>query len=985
MKKHSLLSAYTVKFAIKIVVILISGYIFYFQFLHHDVHVHINPEQFEHHEHHQKSDSDSHKRPSDWGWMQRVFPHGNADKMAVVEAIQQAQDMRTAARKSPSDYFASTLRSASWTFSGPANIGGRISDIEYNPVDPSIVYAGASTGGVFKSLDGGYTWLPIFDEQAILSVGDIAVDPQNPDIVYVGTGEANGGHNNFPGGGVFKTEDGGATWQLIGLERTVSIGRIVIDPFNTDKIFVAAAGSYFGPDQDRGLYRSLNGGFTWEKSLFVTDSTGAIDVIMDPDNPDILLVAMWERVRGPHKSHLYGYTSGIYRSTNGGDSWTLLGAANGLPEDEEYIGRIGLALCQTQPEIMYALYTDYSPSGGYSYGALYQSVNSGNIWFPVDPDNELAAGFAGFSWYFGNVRVHPKDPMKVYVLDVSLMRTDDGGDTWPINYGYGSVFPDLHVDHHALAFHPFHPDTIIDGNDGGINISLDAGDTWTKVELLPVTQFYEITIDQTNPFRLYGGTQDNGTLRTLTGNIDDWENILGGDGFFVIVDPENPNIIYAESQFGNLYKSTNTGQSFRWARSGIDGNEPTNWSTPVVMDPQNNSVLYYGTNRVYRTEDGAENWYRISPDLTKNLSYSRLGTVTTIAVAPTNSDVIYAGTDDGNVWVTNNLGGNWQNITNGLPFRWVTRIAVDPADDSTAYVTFSGLKWKSPQPHVFRTTDMGNLWEDISSNLPDAPVNTIMVDPIYSNALFVGTDVGCFFTTDFGQNWDVLGQGLPVVPAYSMDIHNETRTLVVGTHGRSMYSINLGAVVSVEQASFETNITDQGVLLNWSTKTECNNHGFYVERKSEYSDFRQIGFVKGSGTVTTTRHYSFFDPISEPGVYFYRLKQIDFDGTFEYTKEYPVQIGAPQQFALHQNYPNPFNSSTVISFQLPQQCHIELNIYNTLGQRVRQLAAIDKQAGSYYITWNATNDNGYQVPTGIYVVELKTPVFKEMKRVLYLK
>jgi len=732
-------------------------------------------------------------RPSDWGWLQRLFPYGQADKTAHIDAIRQAQKMRAAVASAVSSAGNSKagLSQIPWDFAGPENIGGRISDIEFNPLDPAIVYAGAATGGVFKSTDGGWTWTPVFDEAAALSVGDIAVDPVNPDIVYVGTGEANGGHNNFPGAGVYKSTDAGATWQLLGLERTASIGRIVIDPSNPQRVYVAAVGSYFGPDSDRGLYRSMDGGVHWEKSLFVSDSTGAIDIVMNPQNPSVLLVAMWERVRRPNSSHLYGPTSGVYRSINGGDSWVRLSSSSGLPDGESLVGRIGLALCQSQPNIVYALYTD-----GTDYKASYKSSDGGLKWTPIDPNRQIANGTAGFSWYFGNIRVHPRQPQRVYALDVAFMRSDNSGASWPLNYGYGNPYSDFHVDHHALAFHPFHPDTLIEGNDGGINISYDSGVSWKKVALLPVTQFYEITMDQTYPERLYGGTQDNGTMRTRTGQVGDWEFIYGGDGFYVVVDPTNPNVIYAESQYGYLGKSTDGGFTFRSALNGINGSEPTDWSTPVVMDPSNHNVLYYGTNRVYRTTNAASLWQPISPNLTRQLPDARLGTVTTIAVAPSNSSVIYAGTDDGYVWVTDDNGTSWSNITANLPYRWVTRVAVDPVLATTAYVTFSGLKWKSPQPHVFRTRDMGATWDDISGNLPDAPVNAILVDPIQSNYLYLGNDVGCFYSDNYGESWQPLGQGVPAVPVYSMDIHKTLRQLVIGTHGRSMYRLDVNALDS---------------------------------------------------------------------------------------------------------------------------------------------------------------------------------------------
>lgn len=719
-------------------------------------------------------------KPSDWAWLQRTFPHGIADKTAHLEALQQAHKLRSLAKAS--------TKEAEWQFAGPTNIGGRISDVEFNPLNSQIVYAGAATGGVFKSTDGGITWFPIFDDQAVLTIGDLAVDPNQPETIYVGTGEANGGHNNFPGGGVYKSMNGGATWQFIGLELTTSIGRIIVDPANSNRVFVAAVGSYFAKDSDRGVYRSENGGQTWQQVLFVNDSTGAIDLVIDPNNPAKLFAATWERIRPPKfGTHLNGSSSGIYRTLDGGDTWQRLGATEGLPGPRQNVGRIGLAICATQPDQLYALYTN----SGYSYDSHYRSRDGGNSWQQLPSTQTLRDGFVNFSWYFGNVRVHPANPERVYILDVDMMLSNDGGASW--NFANTS-----HVDHHALAFDPLDPNHQIVGHDGGLDYSTNNGGTWKKVEALPVTQFYQITIDQTNPERLYGGTQDNGTMRTLTGALNDWEIFYGGDGFYVIVDPNDPNVIYAESQNGWLGKSTDGGASFQLVMNGITESETfRNWSTPVVMDPNNSNVLYYGSNRVYRTTNGAEFWEAISDNLTDNEPGSRLRTVTTIAVAPSNSNVVYAGTDDSHVWVTPDGGLTWNEISEPLPYRWVTRVAVDPTDENVAYVTFSGLKWRDPQPHVFRTTDMGATWENISNNLPDAPINTIVVDPLYPNLLYVGTDVSAYYSGDYGKHWQPLGIGLPMVTVYDIVVHSFERILVAGTHARSMYKLDLSAYTGV--------------------------------------------------------------------------------------------------------------------------------------------------------------------------------------------
>ena len=726
-------------------------------------------------------------RPYEWEYLKRTYPYLDADPRAYLDALEQAHKLKDETSK----HFLSKGQSiAQWEFIGPVNVGGRVVDLEFNPQNPNIIYAGFATGGVFKSTDMGGSWSPVFDDQAVLTVGDIAIDPVNQDIIYVGTGEANGGHNNFPGGGVFKSTDAGLNWSYLGLYETVSIGRILVHPTNTNIVYLAAVGSYFSPNPERGLYKSTDGGATWNQSLFVSDSTGAIDIIMDPNNPDNMMASMWERVRRPTSSHLYGPSSGIYKTTDGGDNWSLIPPSAGLPNpNNQNVGRIGLAISDSNPQIVFALYTD-----GYQIISLFKSTDFGSTWQDVDPDDELES--AGFSWYFGQVRVHPTNPDIVYVMDVAFMRSTNGGDTWPIIYGYSGP-GQLHVDHHALAFHPNDPSFIINGNDGGINISTDGGVVWSNPAHIPATQFYEIGLDANNSLAYYGGTQDNGTNRTLDGGLNNWQHIFGGDGFYVLIDHTNSDIIYAESQYGNLGKSTNGGNSFFDATNGINSNEPTNWDTPVIMDPANSNILYYGTDYLYRTTNGAGNWTKVSPKLT-DYSGGRLGTITTIAVATSNTNVIYVGTDDSHIWVSSDNASTWTEISEGLPIRWVTRVAVDPTDESIVYATFNGLKWKDPQPHVFRSTDKGTTWSDISNNLPDAPVNAFVVDNLSPEKLYLGNDVGMYFSYNSGQSWYVLGEGLPVLPVGDIEIHPSTNELVAGTYGRSMYKIDLDLVSGIK-------------------------------------------------------------------------------------------------------------------------------------------------------------------------------------------
>ena len=767
----------------KLIVLFISAAVGYsiFTFLHNDYTINKTEFVFS-----TGNEPGPDPRPDEWAYIKKTYPHYNADSDVYIRALEQAHQLK---KETIANRLSKGVSAVQWEFAGPTNIGGRVVDLEFDPNNPSIIYAGFSTGGIFKSFDGGNTWLPIFDDQAVLTIGDIAIDPNNTNIIYVGTGEANGGHNNFPGGGVFKSTDAGSTWNFLGLEGTTSIGRIVINPQNSNILYLASVGSYFAPNPERGIYKSIDAGLTWDHSLFISDTTGFVDLIIDPNNPDRLMATAWERVRRPNSSRLFGPSSGIYKTIDGGSNWNKI-TTSSLPNPNiQNVGRIGLAIHENDPNIVYSLFTD-----GSNIISLYRSNDFGISWTNVDTDNELSGGTAGFSWYFGQVRVHPTNPNIIYVMDVEFMKSTNGGSNWSLNSS-----SQLHVDHHALAFSPADPNFIINGNDGGINVSTDGGQTFSQSKNIPATQFYEIGLDFNNPQKLYGGTQDNGTNRTPDGNIDNWDHILGADGFYVVVDYNNSNIIYAEYQNGYLSKSINGGLSWQnGVMNGIDGTEPTNWSTPVVMDPISSNILYYGTHSLYRTTNNAASWTKISPQLTDWVTGRRLGTITTIAAAPTNSNVVYVGTDDAHVWVSSNNGANWNDVSAGLPERWVTRVVVDPNDENIVYVTFSGLKWRDPQPHVYRSTNRGTDWVDISSNLPDAPVNAFAVDNNFSNRLYLGSDVGMYVSFDTGQSWAVLGEGLPILPIGDIKIHPTENFLVAGTYGRSMYKIDLNLVTDVE-------------------------------------------------------------------------------------------------------------------------------------------------------------------------------------------
>ncbi len=714
------------------------------------------------------------QRPNDWFYQQRAYPHKQIPNAARLAAFDKARELRATAASQRSS------NAITWGEAGPTNIPGRITDIAVAPTDIDVVYAGSAAGGVFKSSDGGGTWTAVFDDVGTQSIGAMAIHPTDPNILYVGTGEANTAGDSYEGAGMYKSTDAGASWSHIGLPNSYHIGRVVIDPLRPDTIYAAVLGRLFGTNPERGVYRSEDGGTTWNQLLYVNDSTGCVDLVYDPVSGRIL-AAMWERWRNPRERRVGGFASGILRSEDFGATWERLDDDNGLPAPSFDGGRIGLSR-DPSSGITYAVFVDHP---GNLVGVFWTG-NGGDSWSATSTSG-IESITGGFGWYFGQIRVTPGDPTEVYLLGVPLYKSTDAGASW------FRIAQSTHVDHHAMYIDPANTNNIYLGCDGGMNFSDDGGGTWTTFFNMHNTQFYAITVDEANSSRIAGGTQDNGTMIT-SGPPGGYLHIFGGDGFYTLIDYLDPNTIYAEYQWGNLYKSTDGGSSFNWAMNGIDyGADRHNWNTPVAMDPKDPAVLYYGSNRVWQTTDGADNWNVISGDLTDgddpgNLTF---GTITTIDVARTDGDVIYIGTDDANVWVTQNGGGSWTRIDATLPERWVTRVAVDPYDAGTAIVTFSGYKEGSPIPHIYRTTNYGATWSSLQGDLMDAPINDVIIDPHDPLALYVGTDFGVFLTANLGTNWTLLDDSMPISPIHDLAYHVQDRRLIAGTHGRSMYAATI--------------------------------------------------------------------------------------------------------------------------------------------------------------------------------------------------
>ncbi len=707
------------------------------------------------------------KSPHDFMFMQRAYPTGEIKTNAYSNAIQW--------KKQKINRNSSVL--PVWEFSGPLNVGGRISDIEIPIDDAETYYVGAASGGIFKTIDAGENWIPIFDDQEMLSIGDIEISKNNTNIIWVGTGEVNagGGSLAYDGNGIYTSDDAGLTWEAKGLPAVGSVGKVLIDPNDDQTIFVGAMGPLFRKDVNRGVYRTTDGGNTWEQRLLVSDSTGIIDMAIHPNDGNIVYAASWERIRRPNNRQYGGETSRIYRSQDGGENWSEL--TNGLPSDPNSKGRISIDISQSNPNVLYAFYTDKVGN----VEGTFKTIDGGDSWVEV---NSISNG-TSYHWWFGGIFVDPTDENIIYNSGFVMDKSIDGGLTW------SSTFPNVHVDQHAMAFNSLVPGEVLVGNDGGLYVSNNDGNSSIKNNTLPITQFYRFHVDAQNQDKVYGGTQDNNTIRTQTGSLNDWQAIYGGDGFQPIVDPTNTNVIYALSQRGNLGKSTNNGNSFSGALNGIPGGDTNNWDTALVLDPNDSQTLYYGTQKIYKTTNAAGNWTAISPDLsngphTGNLDF---GTVTSISVSSLDSNVIYAGTDDGNVWVTEDGGGNWTKVSDDLPNRWVTKVLASREELNTVYVTFSGYRYGEDNGHVYKSTDLGENWTNISITLPDIPVNDIEQDG-YGN-LFLGTDIGVLSSLDDGENWESFGENMPSVVITDLFIHEASEYLYAATYGRSSYKIDI--------------------------------------------------------------------------------------------------------------------------------------------------------------------------------------------------
>jgi photosystem II stability/assembly factor-like uncharacterized protein len=687
-----------------------------------------------------------------------------------------------------------------WRLIGPFR-GGRVLAVTGVASQPNTYYFGAVAGGVWKTTDGGISWDPLFDKQIISSIGAIAIADSDPNVIYAGTGEACIRGNISFGDGVYKSTDAGKTWTNVGLKDTRHIGKVIVNPANPDAVFVAALGHAYGANAERGIFRTRDGGKTWEKVLYLDDRTGGIDIVFDPNNPHVLFAAMWVGYRTPWTLNSGGEKDGLYRSNDDGTTWKRV-EGNGMPEGP--LGRIGVGVSGADSNVVYALIEAKN-------GGLYRSDDGGTKWTLVNDDHR----FRQRAWYFTHVWADPKNADTVYIANTGLFRSNDGGKSFErINAPHG--------DHHGLWIDPNNPQRMINGNDGGATISVDGGKNWSTLLNQPTAQFYHVVADNDFQYRIYGSQQDNTSIgirtRTDRGYIDrgDWDSVGGGESGYIAVDPRDSNIVYADDEgpiFTRFDRRTGQAQSIQQWPEDLDGYPAATqkyrytWTMPIVISSHNPDVLYHTAQFVFRSTDGGRTWATISPDLTRNDKSKQQdagGPVTkdqytveyydvifTLAESPKQDGVLWAGTDDGLVHLTRDGGKSWTNVTPKEMPEWamVSLIEASPFDVGTAYVAVDAHKLDNFHPYIFKTNDFGKSWTKITSGLPDnSYVHAVREDPARKGLLYAGTETGAWVSFDDGSHWQSLQLNLPFTPVHDLIIHDGD--LAVATHGRSFWVLD---------------------------------------------------------------------------------------------------------------------------------------------------------------------------------------------------
>jgi len=687
---------------------------------------------------------------------------------------------------------------------GPAGMSGRVTCIDVDLSNDHRIFIGAASGGVWKSESGGIDWEPIFDDMPLQAIGSIKINQSNPDEIWVGTGEGNPRNSLNQGGGIYKTIDGGKTWKMMGLEKTKSIHRIVIHKDNPNIVYAGASGSTWGKNSERGVYRTKDGGKTWDKILYVNDGVGVADMVVDPTNPNKMLVAMWEHGRKPWTFNSGGPGSGMYLTYDGGDTWKKITANEGLPKGD--LGRIGIAIAPSKPNVIYAL-VEAKVNG------LYKSTDGGEKWSLVSTKN-----IGNRPFYYSELYVDPLNENRIWNVFTYVSRSEDGGKTFKTLLDYAKG---VHPDHHAFWIHPTNPNYMIDGNDGGVNISRDRGENWRFITNIPVGQFYHINYDMSYPYNVMGGLQDNGSwvgpayvLKAGGIRNADWREVYFGDGFDIMPNPSDNDMIWAMSQGGFVSyfnKHTREGNFVRPVHP--DGTFlRMNWNAALAQDPFDDCSAYFGSQFVHKSTDCGQSWQIISPDLTTDdkekqktsesggltiddTQAEKYTTILAIAPSPHDANTIWASTDDGNLQITRDGGETWSNLSSRLPGfvagSWIPQIELSATQKGTAYVAVNDYRRNNWKPYAYKTSDYGMTWRRIASESQiKGHVWSVLPDPEVPNLVFLGTETGLYISVDDGANWTKYTNGYPSVPTADMKIHPREHDLILGTFGRAIYIVD---------------------------------------------------------------------------------------------------------------------------------------------------------------------------------------------------
>ena len=763
------------------------------------------------------------------------------------------------------DAFEEVTRTLAWREIGPTIMSGRVSDLAVVEADPRIFYVGTATAGVWRTRNAGVTFEALFTDQATASIGDVTVAPSNPNVVWVGTGEPQNRQSSPYGNGVYRSLDGGDSWTHLGLEATHHIARIQVHPSDPDVAYVAAVGHLWGPNPERGVFKTTDGGRTWQHVLRVDDDTGASDLVMHPTDPNTLFAAMYQRRRRAWGFNGGGPGSGIYRTLDGGANWSELTA--GLPQGDK--GRIGIDIHRANPNFVCAIVEADARGPGQGFGGgggrdaqngVYCSTDRGESWEHRSTTNNRPM-------YYSQIRIDPNDAERIYLGGSSLYRSSDGGRNFTADAASG-----VHLDHHALWIDPADSDHLLLGSDGGVSVSWDRSDSWYQFRNLPISQFYEIGVDMRDPYHVCGGLQDNGSwcapsdTRSNQGiRTRDWYNVGSGDGFFTVMHPTDPTTMFAESQGGNLIRvnlttmertrirplsrpeadapDTATGSQLRW-----------NWDTPMLLSAHDPNVVYAGANVLFRSPDLGHSWQAVSGDLThaidrdtlslmgvagsepqmsRNDGRSNYGNLTAVAESPLDAAVLWAGADDGRLSVTRDGGESWTDVTQNVPelppFTYVTRLVASHAGAGAAYAAFDGHRSDDFAAYLYATDDFGENWRPITDGLPESPLNALAQHPRRADLLFAGNEVGVYVSLNGGGSWMRLANGLPTVPVDDIKIHPRENDLVIGTHGRGIWIMD-----------------DIGPLEELTTEVHASPvHLFRTRTATSYNLYRPQGWTPG--------------------------------------------------------------------------------------------------------------------------------------------